>query len=71
MATWSDIETLAVGNQLRAAFLRRFRCRELPGDVLEDMEGIAALTGSVVQTFHQELLNIGLPFRVHVRVTSS
>ena len=50
-----------------AGFLRRFRCEEPVADILEDMEGIEALNGSVVQNFHQRLLDIGLPFRVNVR----
>ena len=69
MATWSNINEIAVGGRVvnLAGFLRRFRCEEPSSDILESMDGIEALNGSVVQTFHQRLLGIGLLFRVNIR----
>ena len=61
-AQWRSVETLNV-NQL----LRRFRCSEPDEIYWANYFGVIALNSTAVQTFHQQLLQIGLPFRVHVR----
>jgi len=51
-------------------FLRRYRCSlPNPDDLYLGTEGVDALTGTPVQTFHQALRQIGLPYRVMMRVT--
>ena len=40
----------------------------LYSDLLMDMDGIEALNGTAVQTFHQLLLGVGLPFRVSDKI---
>ena len=71
MATWTNVAQLNMrvgrGNQGRLVFLRRFVCSEPGNSLLMDMEGIEALNGTAVQTFHQLLLGVGLPFRVNIR----
>ena len=58
---WTSIVPLAVDH-----LLRRFRCSQLDGSYKVAYEGVNALNGTVIQTFHQQLLQIGLPFRINV-----
>ena len=62
MAQWTNITTITP-----ARLLRQFRLSEPDGASHADLQGVNALTGTAVQTFHNELLQIGLPFRINVR----
>ena len=59
---WHSVNELRPGH-----LLRKFTCATAPGAILLDMTGIPALTTTIVQTFHTQLLSYGLPFRVNVR----
>ena len=62
MEQWTTVEELTVNH-----LIRRFRCFEPQGGVRAGTQGIAALSGTIAQAFHQQLLQIGLPFRVYIR----
>ena len=64
MAQWTTVtQNMNAPNSL----LRQYNCSEPDGSTRADLQGIDALTGTAVQNFHQQLLQIGLPFRVSVR----
>ena len=59
---WDNVTELAV-NQ----FLRRIRCKMDPGRLLPGFTGVDLLSATQVRIFHEQLLPIGIPFRVNVR----
>ena len=46
--------------------IRRFKCSQPDGSAIDGFNGVDAMTGTAIQTFHQQLLGVGLPFRVNV-----
>ena len=69
MAPWNNVHRLGGGQYRHGArlrFLERFCCNN-DGEILLDFEGIEALNGTDVQTFHEQMLTYALPFRVNVR----
>ena len=62
MAQWTNVTFTQP-----APLLRQFRVSEPDEASHADLQGVNALTGTAVQAFHQQLLQIGLPFRVNVR----
>jgi DNA polymerase type B, organellar and viral len=67
MERWATVEELAP-----AIFLVRLICRAGNHQLnsLRELHGIPALNGTRVQDVHQDMLDIGLPFRVNVRVVA-
>ena len=64
MASWSIVT--AIGPN---ALLQQFRVSEPEEAYHADLQGVNALTGTAVQTFHQGLLGFGLPFRISIRTS--
>jgi len=62
MAHWTAVEVIRADH-----LLRQFKCSEPDGSTRAGLQGIDALMGTAVQAFHQQLLQIGLPFRINVR----
>ena len=64
MASWSIVTATH-----RDGLLQQFKVSEPQEAYRADLQGVNALTGTTVQTFHNQMLGFGLPFRISIRTS--